>query len=65
MFKYLSTNGCMACNSFLTINGKPSVMTGTLLCVFGSCERHSEITEKMYIPLRPITIEDSSTLTFL
>ena len=34
-------------------------MIGTLLYVFGSCERHSELTEEMYIPLRPIQKEDS------
>ena len=36
-----------------------SVMTGTVLFVFGSCERHSELTEEMYIPLRPIPKEDA------
>ena len=29
-------------------------MIGTLLYVSGSCERHSELTEEMYIHLRPI-----------
>ena len=36
-----------------------SVMMGTLLYVFGSRERHSELTEEMSIPLRPIPKEDS------
>ena len=40
-------------------NQKFSVITGTLLKVFGSCERHSELTEEMYIPLRPIPKEDT------
>ena len=31
----------------------------------GSCERRSELTEEMYIPLRPIPKEDSSWLMFL
>ena len=34
-------------NSFLTITGKFSVMIGTLLLVFGSCERHSELTKEI------------------
>ena len=38
-------------NSLLTTTGKISVMTGTLLCMVGSCGRHSELTEEMYIPL--------------
>ena len=46
-------------NSFLTITGKFSVMRGTLLYVFGSCERHSELTEEMHIPLRPLPKEDT------
>ena len=40
-------------------------MTGTLLYVLGSCERHSELAEEMYIPLRPILREDSSSSRFL
>ena len=44
---------------------KISVMIGSLLCVFGSCERHSKLTEEMYIPLRPIPKEDCSSLMFL
>ena len=40
-------------------------MLGTLFYVSGSCERHSELTEEMYIPLRPIPKEDFSSLTFL
>ena len=31
-----------------------SVMTGALLYSFGRRERHSELTEEMQIPLRPI-----------
>ena len=46
-------------NSFQTITGKFSVMTGTLLYVVGSRERQSKITEEMHIPLRPIPKEDS------
>ena len=45
-------------NSFLTKAGNFSVMTGTLLYVFGSCERRSELTEEMLILLRPIPKED-------
>ena len=33
-------------------------MIETLLYVVGSHERHSEFTEEMYIPLRPIPRED-------
>ena len=33
-------------------------MIGTLLFVFGSGGRHSEHTEEIYIPLRPIAKED-------
>ena len=40
-------------------NRKISVMTGTLLYVFGSCERHSELTEEVYIPMRRIPKEDT------
>ena len=29
------------------------------LCMFGSGERHSELTEEMYIPLRPVPKEDT------
>ena len=35
-------------------NRKLSVMIGILLCVCGSRERHSELTEETYIALRPI-----------
>ena len=34
-------------NSFLIVTGKSEVMLGTLLCVFGSSEGHSELTEEM------------------
>ena len=37
-----------------TETGKFPVMTGTLLYVFDPRERHSELTEEMHIPLRPI-----------
>ena len=33
-------------------------MTGPLLYVLGSCERHSQLTDEMYISLRPIPKED-------
>ena len=33
-------------NSFLMTTGKSSSMIGALLCDFGSCERHSKITEE-------------------
>ena len=46
-------------NSFLMITRKFSDMTGTLLYVFGSHERHFEFTNEMYIPLRPIPMEDT------
>ena len=38
------------------------VMIGTLLYVSGSCERHSELTEEMYMTLRLMPKEDSSSL---
>ena len=44
---------------------KLSVMIGTLLYIFGSCGRHSELTEEMNISLRPTLKEDSSSLMFL
>ena len=34
-------------------------MIGTLLYVFGSCERHSKLTEEIYIPLGPVPKEDT------
>ena len=34
-------------------------MVGTLLYVFGVVERHSKFIKEMYIPLRPISKEDS------
>ena len=37
-------------------NRKFPVMTGTLLFVLGSCERHSELTEEMGIPLVHVTV---------
>ena len=40
-------------------NRKISAMLGTLLYVFGSCERHSKLTEDVHIPLRPIPKEDN------
>ena len=46
-------------NAFLTITGKFPVTIGTLLYVFGSCERHSKLTEQMHVPLRPIPKEDT------
>ena len=39
-------------------NRKISVMIGTLLHAFGSCERHSELTLEIYIPFAPIPKED-------
>ena len=33
-----------------------SVMTGTLLYVVGSCERHSQLTEEMYTPLVHVNV---------
>ena len=39
-------------NSFLTVEGNFSVMTGTLLYVFGSWERHSELNRKRYTSRR-------------
>ena len=44
---------------------KTSVMMGTLLCPFSSCACDSELTEEMWIPLRPTPREDTSSLTFL
>ena len=41
------SHGGIFLNSFLTITGKFSVTTATLLYVFGPCERHSELTEEM------------------
>ena len=41
-------------NSFLTPTGTFSVVIGTLVYVFGSCERHYEPTKEMRIALRPI-----------
>ena len=41
-------------NPFLMRTGKFSVMIGALLYVFGSRERHSNLTEEMHIPLRPL-----------
>ena len=51
---------CRNINSFLAITGKVSVIVIilNLLCVFGSRERHSECTEELSIPLRPIPKED-------
>ena len=43
-------------------NRKISVITRTLLCVFASCERHSELTEQVYISLRPIPREYFSSV---
>ena len=34
-------------------------MIGTLLYAFDSCERHSELTEEMHTPVRPISTEDT------
>ena len=45
-------------NPFLTIIRKLSVMTGTLLYVFGSCECQSKFTEEMRVPLRPTPKKD-------
>ena len=41
-------------NSFLTVTGKFPVMRLNLRNVFGACDHNSELTEEMYIPLRPI-----------
>ena len=49
-----------ALGSFLTITGKMSVRIGTLLYVYGSCDRHSELTEEADTKGRL-----SSSLTFL
>ena len=38
----------------LTKTGKLLVIIGTVLCVFGSYERRSKLTEEMHVPLRPI-----------
>ena len=38
-------------------NRKLSVMAGTLLYVFGPCERHSKFIKEVYIPFRPIPKE--------
>ena len=37
-------------------NRKFPVRIGTVLYVFGSCERHSELTEEMYIPLVHVNV---------
>ena len=50
---------CKHFNSFLTITIAFSVMKGVLLFVFGWCERHSEVTEEMCIPLRPVPKGDT------
>ena len=51
--------------SFPTATGKFSVMKVTRLYVFGSCERHSKLTEEIHIPLRPtpktLFVVDAST----
>ena len=39
--------------SLLTIEGKFSVMTETLLYGLGSCERHAKLAEEMHIPVGP------------
>ena len=44
-------------NSFLAVTRKTLVMIGTLLYVLGSCQRHSEPTKGMCIPLRLIPKE--------
>ena len=44
-------------NPFLTITGKFSVRLRTRLYGFGPCERHSELIDDMYIPLRPMSEE--------
>ena len=49
--QYLISNRKLRGNSFQTITATFSVMAGTLVCVFGSCECHSKLTEEMYIPL--------------
>ena len=46
--------GHVAGCSFLTIAGKFSVRIGSLLYVFGSCERQSTPTKETYIPFRQI-----------
>ena len=43
---------------------KLSVMTGTLVYVFGSCECHPKLTKEMFTPLRH-AVDDSSSSTFL
>ena len=40
-------------------------MIGTVLHVSTSCERQSELTEEIYIPLGPLPKGGSSSLTFL
>ena len=42
----------------VAVPGRYSIMTGTHLYVLGSGQRHSELTEEMYVPFRPITEED-------
>ena len=63
--KLAQKDNCDLLISFFDDNRKISVMMGTLVYVFGSCERNSELTEKMLILLRPTPREDSSSLTFL
>ena len=41
-------------NPFLMLTGKFSVSVETVLGVFSSCERHSELAEQVYILWRPI-----------
>ena len=52
----LPTERSVLLNSFLTITGQFSAIAGTLLYGFGSCERHSELTEEMYIPLVHVNV---------
>ena len=59
----LGLAGCVSLISY--DNRKITVMIGTVLYVFGSCERHSNLTEEMYVPLRPISKKDFSSLMFL
>ena len=46
-------------DSFLTIVGKFSLIIGTVLYAFGSCERHFKLTEEMYSPLSSIPKADA------
>ena len=53
-------------NSFLTVTGKFSVMIGTVLYVYGSCEGHCKLKDRHAHPFETDTTGRlSSSLTFL